>query len=138
MKERGRPKRTWVKLYCEGCLHGSINYQLSLEEQAVFFKMVMYSAVCGGEAGIISDNDGRKMPHWFIANELHSPLEVFESTLEKCIKEGRCQENDQGLTITNFKEYQSEYERQRPYREAKKAGGPDKGTKEKYGLEGKS
>jgi len=121
---RGRPQRIWVKMHCEGCLHGSINYQLTLEEQAVFFKLIMLSAVCTGEPGTISDNDGRAMPHWYIANELHAPLEVFESTLKKCIKEGRLSENTVGILVTNFKVYQSEYERQKPYRKNKQKGEP--------------
>lgn len=117
---RGARKRTWVKMFCDGCLHGSINYQLELAEQAVFYKLVMYSAVCGGEAGIISDNDGRPLPHWFISNELHAPLDILESTLKKCIKEGRISENDTGIVITNWTYYQSEYERQKQYREGTK------------------
>jgi len=107
-------------MYCEGCLHGSINYQLTLEEQALFYKMVMFSAVCGGQPGVISDNDGRPMPHWFIANELHAPLEVFKSMLAKCVEEGRLQENSNGIVVTNFDQYQSEYLRQKPSRERRK------------------
>jgi len=124
MKEkiRGRPKRSWVKMDCQGCLHGSINFQLTLEEQAVWYKLIMYSAVCGGEPGFICDNDGREMPHWYIANELHCPLELLEGTLKKCTEEGRTRVNSTGIEIINFNAYQfTEYDRQRPSRDARKA-----------------
>lgn len=135
-KQRGRPKRSWVKMDCQGCLHGSINYQLSLEEQAVWFKLIMYSAVCGGEAGYICDNDSKPMPLEYIAQELHCPLETLETTLKKCTEEGRVNVNSTGIEIINFAAYQfTEYDRQRPYRQAKKERdeNPDKYIGGKYG-----
>ena len=140
--QRGRPRRTWVKLDCYGTLHGSINWQLTLEEQAIWIKSFAYSAVCGGKPGIIQDNDGKALPHWYIANELHCPLEVFESTLEKCIAANRMSENEHGIDIINFAAYQfTEYDRQKPYRDKKKddldkkqqGDDPDKYVKGKYG-----
>ena len=138
MKEtpRGRPKRSWVKMDCQGCLHGSINYQLKLDEQAVWFKLIMYSAVCGGESGFICDNDNHPMPHEYIAQELHCPLELLKTTLKKCEEEGRISVNSSGIEIINFNAYQfTEYDRQRPYREAKKERdtNPDKYTQGKLG-----
>lgn len=121
-KPRGRKPRTWVKLDCSGVLHGSINWQLSLEEQAIWIKMFAYAAVSGGRPGTIQDNDGKPLPHWYIAHELHCPEELFETCLGKCVAEGRCRENGDGIVITNFEHYQfSEYDRQKPYRDARKA-----------------
>lgn len=119
---RGRKPRTWVKLDCNGILRGSINYQLTLEQQAVWIKLFAYSAVCGGEPGYISDNDGKAMPDWYIAQELHCSVELLNITVEKCIDEGRMSKNGKGVfRITNFEIYQfTEYDRQKPYRERKK------------------
>lgn len=130
---RGRPRRTWVKMHVDGCLHGSINYQLALEEQAIWFKLIMYSAVCGGPPGWISDNDRRPLPLEFLADELHAPVEVVKSTVEKCVKEGRIKQNAHGLHIVNWDAYQSEYQRQKPYREGKggKAPAPEGLLKDK-------
>ena len=121
-ERRGRPRRIWIKLHCDGVLRGTINYQLELEEQAVWMKMLAFAAVCGGQDGWIQDNDERPLPYFFIASELHCPVETFESTLKKCIEEGRCHENSHGIEIVNWAVYQSEYSRQKPYREAKKVG----------------
>lgn len=133
--KRGRPRRVWVKLHCDGILRGSINYQLELAEQAVWMKLLAFTAVCGGQDGWIQDNDHRPLPHFFIASELHCPLDVFESTLKKCIEEGRCEENSQGIHIVHWNYYQSEYERQKPYRDKKKgiSDDPNKFTEGDYG-----
>jgi len=117
---RGRKPRSWVKIDCGGLLRGSINWQLTLEEQAVWIKMIAYSEVCGGNPGMICDNDSRPLPHQFIAEELHCPVSVFESTLKKCKIEGRVEENSSGISLVNFDAYQfTEYDRQRIYRQGK-------------------
>ena len=118
---RGRPKRPWIKMYPVDCLMGSINYQLELAERCIWYELIYFSAICA-TPGVIADKDGRPYPHQFIANRLNAPLEVFERTLKKCEVEGRIFENDSGIHITNWNAYQSEYERQKPYREAKKKG----------------
>jgi len=109
-------QRTWVKLYCYQRLHGSVVYQLTEAEQSVWDKILCFAGLCGGN-GVIADNDGRPLPHHHIAHEIHSSLEDLESTIEKCIKEGRIYEDGSGLHITNWLAYQSEYQRQKPYRE---------------------
>lgn len=121
---RGRKPRSWVRIDCAGLLHGSINWQLTLEEQAIWVKLIAYSEVCGGPAGMICDNDGRPLPHEFIAHECHCSVELLKSCLAKCQEEGRISENSHGIRITNFDIYQfTEYDRQKPYRDAKKKRG---------------
>lgn len=124
-------RRTWIKLYCYQRLHGSMNYQLDEAEQSVWDKLLCFTGLCAIE-GTISDTDGRPFPHSFIAHELHTAEELLESTLTKCIEEGRVTENEHGIHITNWKAYQSEYERQKPYRQQKDQD-PDKFIKGKYG-----
>jgi hypothetical protein len=53
---------------------------------------------------------------------MHSDLEVLESTLLLCIDEGRISEDETGIHITNWTIYQSEYQRQKPYRDEKGRG----------------
>jgi len=83
--------------------------------------------------GLITDKDERPYPHPFIAHELHISEELFERTLDKCKEEGRITENDKGIRITNWVVYQSEYQRQKPYRQGKQSPDPDKYTEGKYG-----
>ena len=112
-----------MKIDCAGLLHGSINWQLTLEEQAIWVKMIAYSEVCGGAPGMICDNDNHPIPHDFLAHELHCSEEVLDQCLKKCKTEGRISENSTGIKITNFDNYQfGEYDRQKAYRDAKKQG----------------
>jgi len=121
---RGRKARTWVKLDCEGVLRGSINYLLPLEGQAVWVKMIAFSEVCGGRPGYIEDNNNNGLPLEFIAQELHCTVEIFESVLDIMKKDSAIEVNGTGsIHLVNFHHYQfSEYDRQKPYRQAKKVG----------------
>lgn len=117
--ERAKGKRRWVKMYPQDCLFGSINYQLEPAQRCVWYELIYFSALCS-TPGVISDKDNRPYPRSYIANRLNVPLELLEATLAKCIEEGRIQDNNTGLHITNWKAYQSEYQRQKPSREARK------------------
>ena len=118
---RGRPKRTWVKLDCRGVLHGSINWLFTLEEQAVFLKLIPMAAIYCRTPGIISDNEGQPLPREFIAHELHCPLELLNSVIDKGSQDNCLRDTMNGLQLVNFEHYQfTEYDRQKPYREAKR------------------
>jgi hypothetical protein len=110
----------WFKVHTS-ILNSSINYELTLEQQAVWIKLLALAAETGG-TGTIADGDGKPMPHAFLAARACVPLDVFEVTLEICQRTGRLSDNSHGITICKWKEYQSEYNRQKPYREAKKYG----------------
>jgi len=112
-------KRTWIKLHTHGMLHGSVSYQLSEAEQAIWVKLLCLAGECNRD-GQISDNDGRPYPHLFISHEIHTTLELLETTLHMCTQEGRITEDESGIHITNWSVYQSEYQRQLPYRQEKK------------------
>jgi len=113
---RGDSKRAWVKLHINGMLNGSVRYQLEPEERATWIDLLCFAGL-GIEPGVISDNDLRAYPHSFLANRLNIPVELLEGTLKKCIKEGRIKEDSSGIHISNWSDYQSEYQRQRKYRQ---------------------
>jgi len=117
---RGR-RRTWVKIFCYERLHGSVTAQLAPDERSVWDELLCLAGLCGME-GLIADHDRRPFPHEYIAHELHISLELLERTLQKCIEEGRITEDELGIHITNWKTYQSEYERQKPYRKETQPG----------------
>ena len=123
--------RRWVKLWVSECLEGSIRYQLDAAERGVWYDLILISSL-GGTPGTISDRDNRAFPHTFIASRLNISVTLLELTLDKCIKEGRVIEDEKGIHITNWERYQSEYQRQKPYREAAKEADPDKFIQGKY------
>ena len=119
-KKRGARKRGWVKLD-KSWLTSSINYRMELGEITVFSKLLVMADEFGPVPGLISDNDFRPMPHEYLAHQACCPLEVFEQTLKKCIKDESVYENSHGIFLTHFDDYQfTEYDRQKPYRQAKK------------------
>lgn len=124
--------RRWVKMWVTECLEGSIRYQLEASERSVWYDLILFSALCS-EKGHICDRDGRPYPHQFIANRLNVSLELFERTLKKCKEEGRLNEDEHGIHITNWERYQSEYDRQRKYRQPTDAIGDDKYKGQRYG-----
>lgn len=129
---RGISKRTWVKLDCQGVLHGSINWLFDLEEQAVFLKLIPMAAVYCKIPGTIADNEGHPLPEEFIAHELHCPIEVLRNVIKKGTQDNCLEETPEGLKLTNFHTYQlTEYDRQRPYR-AKVKQSASKGLKERH------
>lgn len=130
---RGRKPRTWIKIDCEGILRGSINYLLTLEGQAVWMKMIALSEICGGKPGYIEDNNENGLPLDYLAQELHCSVEVLKAVLKAMEGDGAIDINGTGsIHLVNFAHYQfSEYDRQRPYRQAKKERGKSTQLEEK-------
>ena len=112
---RGQIKMTWVKININGWLHGSIRWQLDSEERGVWADLIVLAGQCL-QGGRICDNDKRPYPRNFISNQLNISQELLDRTIEKCRQEGRIDDRDDMIIITNWKAYQSEYERQKQYR----------------------
>ena len=129
---RARGKMTWVKFHITGWLHGSIRWQLEADERGVWADLIVLAGECLA-GGKICDNDGVGYPMPFIANQLNIPLELLGRTVAKCKHEGRLADRDDMLEIVHWTTYQSEYERQKPYREKAKSADPDKYVKGKLG-----
>lgn len=116
---RGDSKRAWVKLHINGMLNGSVRYQLEPAERATWVDLLCFAGL-GGVPGVISDNDQRPYPHNFLANRFNIPMKLLDTTIKKCIDEGRITEDEQGIHIVNWTSYQSEYQRQLKSREQTK------------------
>ena len=124
---RGASRRPWVKLWVVGWLHGSIRWQLDPGERATWADLICMAGECS-QNGQICDNDGRSLPIEYIANTLNIPIELLGSTIAKCKTEGRIEDREDGIiAISNWNAYQSEYERQKKYRQK------DDDNKTKYG-----
>jgi len=113
---RGKGKRSWVKLWVTGWLHGSIRWQLNPAERGVWADLLCLAGECGQE-GKICDNDGRPYPREFIANQLNILQILLDETIAKCKHEGRLEDKDDVIIISNWQTYQSEYDRVKKYRE---------------------
>lgn len=127
---RGRGKRSWVKFWVTGWLHGSIRWQLAPAERGVWADLICLAGECGQE-GKICDNDGRPYPRDFIANQLNIPQVLLDQTIAKCKHEGRLDDKDDVIIISNWQTYQSEYDRVKKYR-ASSTHAPEDYEKQKH------
>ena len=110
-------RRRWVKLYVTGWLHGSIRWQFTSEERGVWADLIALAGEIQ-QNGKICDNDGRSLPRSFIANQLNIKQTLLDQVIAKCLHEGRLAIDDnEVLSLTNYDTYQSEYERQKKYRD---------------------
>ena len=130
---KSRWRRTWVKMWVNECLQGTIRFDFTAAERGVWYDLVILAGNCR-IPGIIAANETSPYPHSYIAGMLNIDLELLEETLEKCKASGRIEETEQGIKLINWEHYQSEYERQKPYRQQKqKSEDPDKYIKGKLG-----
>jgi len=113
---RGSWKKRWIKLYVTGWLHGSIRWQFTSEERGVWADLLAWAGEVQKE-GLICDNDGRPLPRDFMANALNIKQILLDRVIAKSIHEGRLEDKEGVLFVTNYEGYQSEYERQKPFRQ---------------------
>lgn len=107
--------KRWIKLWVHESLEGTIRFDFSPEERAVWYDLLLLAGRCRRE-GVIAPSEGAAFPHLWIAGTLNISEELLDRTLKKCIDTERVRENSNGIEIINWARYQSEYERQKPYR----------------------
>ena len=123
----------WVKMWTKECLMGTIRFDFTPAERSVWYDLILLAGQCG-RGGVIGAGPGVPFPHSFIAGQLNIPPKLLEEVLRKCGKTDRIYENGDGINIKNWSKYQSEYDRQKGYRQAKKLDDdPDKYIKGEYG-----
>jgi hypothetical protein len=112
-------RRTWVKLYCQEWINGTVRFQLSPEQRAVLTDLL---AMAGNSRhpGVIAagQTNGKYTPYptaWLAAT-LNYDQDSFCESLRILEEQGRIKIEDDIITIVNWSKYQSEYQRQLPYR----------------------
>jgi hypothetical protein len=106
-KKQYKVEMPWFKVYSEKWLHGSIRVELEPSERSVWADLLALASK-GHPRGTVSLSENLPYPHDYLARILNIPLELLDSTLSKCIAEGRIIEDGAGLHITNWDFYQSE------------------------------
>lgn len=116
---KSRWRRVWIKLWVNECLEGTIRFDFTPAERGVWYDLILLAGRCR-VPGVISANETTPYPHSYIAGLLNIDLELLEKALEKCKASGRIKETRRGIELVNWEHYQSEYERQKPYRQGKR------------------
>src|SRR4030042_2150417 len=111
-------RKSWVKLWVTGWLHGSIRWQLTPEERGVWADLMALAGECAAD-GAICDHDGKALPRKFIANQFNISQVLLDRVIAKCVHDGRIEEAelDGILKLTNWEHYQPDYDRQKVWRD---------------------
>ena len=122
--------RRWVKVWVQESLTGTLRFECDAAERGVWYDLLVLAGNCRQE-GVIAAGEGVPYPDEWIAGTLNITLKLYKEAKAKFIKSGRLEENGAGLRVVNWQKYQSEYERQKKYRN--KEDDPDRYTGGKYG-----
>ena len=130
--------RRWIRLWVNEFLHSSAIWDLTDAEVGVFFKLLALAGSCRTDGLIAAGDESRPYPDEWIATTLNIPMPLFNEAIKKLVDTQRIEVNGNGISICKWTEYQSEYDRQKPYRFAAKTRpqentDPDKYIKGRYG-----
>jgi hypothetical protein len=106
----------WFKLYPEKWLLGSTRWELTAEQRAIFIDFLALAA--------LNDHPGEFSYHSVkqLASQIHVRPKNLTFAIETLINTNKIEVDDTAkiIKIKNWRKYQSEYERQKPYRSPEK------------------
>jgi hypothetical protein len=112
--------RNWIKVYCDKWLSGTIRG----EQPGVRSVFIDVLALAGngqfGDIGEIKLSNGIGLTDGQIAEILHISKALWRKSKARFLSSNRIEITPKGaIKIVNWSKYQSEYQRQKPYRKAK-------------------
>jgi hypothetical protein len=112
--------RNWIKVYCDKWLSGTIRGE-NPDVRSVFIDML---ALAGngqfGDIGEIKLSNGIGLTDSQIAEILHISKALWRKSKARFLSSNRIEITPKGaIKIVNWNKYQSEYQRQKPYRKTK-------------------
>jgi len=110
-------RRTWIKIFSEKWLRGSIR-QEKPELRGIWMDLLALAADSAyGDFGLIAITPTMGFSDNQIAKMLNLPRQLWVATKGRLVKTDRISiGKDNEITIINWKKYQSDYARQKPYR----------------------
>ena len=113
--------RTWIKIYCDKWLSGTIREEQP-DVRSVFIDLL---ALAGngqfGDIGEIKLSNGIGLTDSQIAEILRISKALWRKSKQRFLLSERIEITPKrAIKITNWNKYQPEYQRQKPYRKAKR------------------
>jgi len=128
--------RSWFKVYPDKWLKGTLSAETP-EIRGVWIGLLALAAAGNyGDNGEIKYNDDIGLTDQQIAAALSIEIRLWRKAKKRFLETNRIEIAENGaILITNWKKYQSEYNRQKPWRQQKKDAqiDPDKYIQGKYG-----
>lgn len=112
--------RTWIKVYCDNWIVGSLRDETSEIRGVWIDLLVLAGSGQYGDTGEIKLRNGVGLTDRQIADIMHISLGLWRRAKMRFIEAKRINITPKGvITIINWRKYQSEYRRQKSYRERK-------------------
>ena len=109
--------RTWVKLYCSKWLEGTIRHETPLVRAVFIDLLALAGSGVYGDSGEIKLPNGVGLSDKQLKTILRLTNQQWVAARLQLQKTDRIRINTGGvISISNWHRYQSEYERQKPYR----------------------
>lgn len=109
--------RTWVKLYCDNWLSGTLRQETPALRGIWADLLTLAGSGKYGDTGQISLQNNVGLSDLQYQKVLNLSQKVWQKAKKRLIETDRIAINSQNvITIKNWQKYQSEYERQKPYR----------------------
>lgn len=128
--------RTWIKIYCDSWLEGTLREDPP-EIRGVWADLLaLAGAGRYGDSGEIKLSNGIGFTDRQISDILVITLSLWRRAKRRFLETNRIKITQKGaILIVNWAKYQSDYHRQKPYRETQKVAktAPDKYIQGKYG-----
>lgn len=128
--------RTWIKVYCDKWLEGTLREEAPDIRGVWIDLLTLAGAGHYGDSGEIKLNNGVGFTDKQISEILAIKLSLWRRAKRRFLQTNRIKIREKGaIFIINWAKYQSEYDRQKTYRQPQKATAidPYKYTKGKYG-----
>lgn len=128
--------RTWIKVYCDKWLEGTLRKERPDIRGVWIDLLTLAGAGRYGDSGEIKLSNGIGLTDKQISEVLVVKLSLWRRAKRRFLETNRIKITEKGaICIINWTKYQSEYDRQKVYREIQKATtiDPDKYVKGKYG-----
>lgn len=111
-------RRNWIKLYVDQILRGTMIDELENIERWSWIGLLLLAGDSPTEGTVcITNNIGYSDEQ--ISELLDVPIEIFNKAKDKMIKFNKVEVDEKNvIKIVNWKKYQSEYKRQRKYRDS--------------------
>lgn len=112
--------KIYRKSWCYDNLFGSLRHELNAAQRGTWNDFLDMAKISRVKPGLIAASEGIAYRHEWLAAFLNIPLQDLEDTIAILIKTKRIKDNSNGIEIINWYKYQTEYDRQKPYRQKEK------------------
>lgn len=120
MENKAGLRKIYRKSWPHDNLFGSGRFEMTAANRGIWNDLLDFAKISRVKPGLIAPNEQQAYSHEWLSAFLNVELSLFNETIEVLVRTRRVEENGSGILIVNWKNYQTEYDRQKPSRDRKK------------------